>query len=71
MYQGTFLHDLGTNTETYEPVAIKAIDMSPVNNEVTDYLLQGEKKAMASIQSPYVIKTLDIIQEPEYCYIVM
>lgn len=45
--------------------------MSQVNNEVTQYLLDGEKKAMSTIKSPYVVKTYDIIQQTDYCYIVM
>ncbi len=36
--------------------------MSQVNNEVTQYLLEGEKKAMQTIKSPYVVKTIEIIQ---------
>lgn len=54
--------NLGTHLETNEAVAVKAIDMSQVNNEVTRYLLDGEKKAMTTINNPYVIKTHNIIQ---------
>ena len=52
-------------------MAVKAIQMNQVNNEVTQYLLDGEKKAMTTIKSPYVIKTHEIIQQKDYCYIVM
>ena len=45
--------------------------MSQVNNEVTQYLLEGEKKAMMTIKNPYVVRTHDIIQQKDYCYIVM
>lgn len=61
----------GFHNDTHEPVAVKAIDMSRVANEVTQYLLEGEKKAMMTIKSPYVVKTHDIIQQIDYCYIVM
>lgn len=61
----------GFNVETYEAVAVKAIQMSQVNNEVTQYLLDGEKKAMLTIKNPFVVKTFDIVQEQDYCYIVM
>ena len=45
--------------------------MRLVNNEVTQYLLEGEKKALSSIENPYVVKTHEIIQESNNCYIVM
>lgn len=61
----------GFKVDTHEPVAVKAIKMSQVNNEVTQYLLDGQKKAMSTIKSPYVVKTHDIIQQADYCYIVM
>ena len=52
----------GSHIETYEPVAVKAIDMRQVNNEVTKYLLEGEKKALTTIHNPYVVKAHDVIQ---------
>lgn len=61
----------GYRADTREPVAIKAIQMSQVSNEVTQYLLEGEKKAMSTIKSPFVVKTYDIVQHRDYCYIVM
>ena len=45
--------------------------MKEASNEVTQYLLEGEKKALTTIKSPYVVKTYDVIQEKNYCYIVM
>ena len=45
--------------------------MSKVNNEVTKYLLEGEKKALMTIKNQYIVKTYDIVQEKDYCYIMM
>ena len=45
--------------------------MHQINNEVTRYLLDGEKRASQAIKSPYVIATYDVIQEKDFCYIVM
>ena len=45
--------------------------MRYIYNEVTKHLLEGEKAANANIKSPFVVKIEDIIQTPEYCYIVM
>ena len=36
--------------------------MRQVNNEVTKYLLEGEKKALTTIHNPYVVKAHDVIQ---------
>lgn len=45
--------------------------MSQVNNEVTEYLLEGEKKAMTSIKNPHVVKCYEVVQERDCCYIAM
>ena len=34
-------------------------------------MLDGETKAMSTIKNQYVIKTHDIVQQADYCYIVM
>lgn len=33
-------------------------------------MLEAEKKALKAINSQFVVKCLDIIQEDDYCYIV-
>ena len=45
--------------------------MKQINNEVTKYLLDGEKKASRTIKSPYVVGTYDIVQDNDFCYIMM
>ena len=45
--------------------------MSKVTGEVNKYLLDSEKKAANAIKSPYVIKTFDILQFNDFCYIIM
>lgn len=45
--------------------------MSKVNNEVTKYLLEGEKKALTTIKNPHIVQTYDIVQDKDFCYIVM
>lgn len=44
--------------------------MKEINNEVTRYLLQCEKEALMGVNSPYVLKSYDIYEEQQYCYIV-
>lgn len=57
--------------DSSEPVAIKAIEMNQVNNEVTQYLLEGEKRALRTINNPHVVRAVDIVQDKDYCYIMM
>jgi serine/threonine protein kinase len=51
-------------------VAIKTMEMSDIDNEVTRYLLQCEKEALSSIYSPYVISSYDIVQTDKQCLII-
>jgi len=53
---------VGENTNNGQRVACKIIDMSKIDNEVTEYLLHNEKKALELLQHPNVIHTLDIFQ---------
>jgi hypothetical protein len=41
VYKGNYFFMVGFIQETHEPVAIKAINMNQVNNEVTQYLLEA------------------------------
>ena len=45
--------------------------MANVNNEVTEYLLDCEKKALRQIKHNNIVKCYDILQEKDFCYIVM
>lgn len=60
----------GVNEVSGERVAIKAIKMSSVDNEVTQYLLRCETDALLNINHPHVIRAYDIIQTAEHCNIV-
>ena len=60
----------GTDVRTNEKVAIKAIDMSQVDNEVVQFLLEMEKQALSIIDCPYVLQAIDIIQDNNHCFIV-
>lgn len=70
VYQGSHSHDPGIDTRNNRQVAIKAIDMSTITNEVTQYLLESEKQALLNIKSPYVINAIEIIQNKKYCFII-
>lgn len=59
----------GENVNNGEKVACKIIDMAKIDNEVTEYLLNNEKKALTSVKHPNVIRTVDIFQEKDFCYI--
>lgn len=43
-------------------VAIKIIDLTTIDNEVTKYLLEMEKRALIEVSNPYVLKGLKVIQ---------
>ena len=51
-------------------VAIKAIDLATINDEVTQTLLSNEKKALKMIESENTLKLHDIIEEGGWCYLV-
>ena len=61
---------MGTDHRTGQPVAVKAIDLKEINNEVTQYLLKNEVKALQITNHPYVLKAIDVIQEPQHVYVV-
>lgn len=63
VYEGQDLH-------TNKKVAVKVIELSTIDNEVTRYLLQMEKKALMTVVSPYVLKGLKIWQDTKFCFMV-
>lgn len=46
------------------------MEMSKIDNEVTEYLLACEKEALLAIQNPYVLHAYDIIQTEQQCLII-
>ena len=38
---------------------------------MTRYLLDGEKKALETINNPYVCKGLKVVEDENYCYMIM
>lgn len=61
---------LGTDLRNNQPIAVKAIDLKNIDNEVTQYLLKNEIKALTLTNHPNVLKAIDVIQEPEFIYII-
>lgn len=61
---------LGTDLRSNTPVAVKAIELKNIDNEVTQYLLKNEIKALKTTNHPNVLKAIDVIQEPEFVYII-
>jgi serine/threonine protein kinase len=55
---------LGTDLRNNSPIAVKAIDLKNIDNEVTQYLLKNEIKALRMTNHPNVLKAIDVIQEP-------
>jgi serine/threonine protein kinase len=55
---------LGTDLRNNSPIAVKAIDLKNIDNEVTQYLLKNEIKALRITNHPNVLKAIDVIQEP-------
>lgn len=53
-----------------EQVAIKIMEMSKIDNEVTQYLLACEKEALITISNPYVLHALEIVQTQDECLII-
>ena len=62
--EGTDLND------NNQKVAVKIIDLSTIDNEVTEYLLKMEKLALSTLQSKYVLRCLKIAQNKKYCFMV-
>jgi hypothetical protein len=44
--------------------------MDTIDNEVTQYLLDSEKKALINVKSPYVLHAIEIIQDNQFCYLI-
>lgn len=61
---------LGTDLRTGAPVAVKAIELKNIDNEVTRYLLKNEMRALQITHHPNVLRAIDIIEDPEFCYVV-
>lgn len=53
---------LGTDLKTNQPIAVKAIELKNIDNEVTQYLLKNEIKALKLTNHPNVLKAIDVIQ---------
>lgn len=70
VYLGTNHLTSGRDTLTGSRVAVKVIDMSEINNEVTKYLLSSEKNALTGLKHPNIVGCLDVVQEPRQCFIV-
>lgn len=62
---------VGYHVESNKKVAIKAINMKGISNEVTRYLLDGEKRALKLIKNEYVVRGMEVIEEADFCYLVM
>lgn len=60
----------GKDLRSGEKVAVKIIELSTIDNEVTQYLLEMEKKALLAINSPYVLKGHKIWQDHKFCFMV-
>ena len=61
---------LGTDLITQQPIAIKAILLKNIDNEVTQYLLKNEVKALTMTNHPNVLKAIDMIQDENFVYVV-
>ena len=51
-------------------MAIKAIDLATINDEVTQTLLDNEKKALQMIKSDNTLKLHEVVEEGGWCYLV-
>ena len=60
----------GKDLQSEQTVAVKVIELATIDNEVTHYLLEMEKKALMAIESPYVLKGLKIWQDKKFCFMV-
>lgn len=63
VYLGNLFLDQGLHQQSEQKVAIKVIDMSQIDNEVTKYLLECEKEALLNINSKNVLKGLDVYEQ--------
>ena len=61
---------LGTDLRSNTPIAVKAIELKNIDNEVTQYLLKNEINALKTTNHPNVLRAIDVVQEPDFVYIV-
>lgn len=61
---------LGKDLNTGSPIAVKVIELRTITNEITQFLLKNEMKALRTTNHPNVLKAIDIIKEPDNVYIV-
>lgn len=61
---------LGTDLRTGAPIAVKAIELKNIDNEVTQYLLKNEVRSLQITHHPNVLRAIDVIEDPEFCYVV-
>ncbi|CAD8158675.1 unnamed protein product [Paramecium octaurelia] len=60
----------GKNENTNETVAIKIIDRSKITNEVEEFLLNQEIRALSLMNSDNVVKMFDYYHKPQCTYII-
>ncbi|CAD8070380.1 unnamed protein product [Paramecium sonneborni] len=60
----------GKNENTNETVAIKIIDRSKITNEVEEFLLNQEIRALSLMNSENIVKMYDYYHKPQCTYIV-
>ncbi|CAD8058644.1 unnamed protein product [Paramecium primaurelia] len=60
----------GKNENTNETVAIKIIDRSKITNEVEEFLLNQEIRALSLMNSENVVKMFDYYHKPQCTYII-
>lgn len=68
VYRGTPPPTLGYGQAS--EVAIKAISLASLRDDVTRSLLENEKSALKMVSSPQVVRLLDIVEDRQYCYLV-
>ncbi|CAD8074925.1 unnamed protein product [Paramecium sonneborni] len=60
----------GKNENTNETVAIKIIDRSKITNEVEEFLLNQEIRALSLMNSENIVKMYDYYHKPQCTYII-
>jgi len=61
---------VGKSLKDISSVAVKVIDNKTIDNEVTEYLLNMEKTALMTVNNPYILKGIKVIQDHLNCYLV-
>lgn len=60
----------GRCLKNHSSVAIKIIDLKTIDNEVSEYLLNMEKTALMTVNNPYILKGIRVIQDELNCYLI-